>query len=234
MHHFFDEKIDIYSCGVILYFMLVGVNPFSCFAEITVKDVLNLNKKNKIKFDKCPWVSPEAQKFIKELTNTNPYARLSATQALQSEWFTKFTRSSTLFKIRSIDESVGLNKFDTFDYGNALVGTISNCVKEEHMEPRLFDEEVKANKVPQLEAQNSMLSFEIKRNRKYTQGESGVIQRRVRKYNSGIYIKKPFVHKDSHKDHSYAHNAGMNGVSRLKKKSQFALQAGGGPVGYIQ
>ena len=91
----YDYKADIWSIGVITYFLFSGKLPF---------DYVSNNKKGKvdiiyntlhdeIKFDNCErWktISPEGICFIKELLNKDPEKRLNIKEVLEHKWIKKY------------------------------------------------------------------------------------------------------------------------------------------------
>ena len=82
----YNEKCDLWSCGIILYILLSGAPPFygknekEIFAKILNG---NLSFKNEI------WnkISEEAKDLIKKLLEINPDKRISAKEALKEKWF---------------------------------------------------------------------------------------------------------------------------------------------------
>ena len=83
----YDEKCDIWSCGVILYILLSGHMPFYGQDDDEIyKKVL----KGKYEFSEEEWndVSNEAKKLIKKMLEKNPRKRISALNALKDDWFT--------------------------------------------------------------------------------------------------------------------------------------------------
>ncbi|CAD8085675.1 unnamed protein product [Paramecium sonneborni] len=81
----YDKKCDLWSCGVILYILLSGETPFpgQNTDEIEKRIISQrFNMKQKI------WktISKEAKNLLKNLLQQNPSKRLSALQALESEW----------------------------------------------------------------------------------------------------------------------------------------------------
>lgn len=82
----YNEKCDIWSCGIIMYVLLTGKPPFS---GSTDKEVLDKVDQNLFEyFDKdLNKVSPECKDLIKELTKYDPSKRPSAAEALKSKWF---------------------------------------------------------------------------------------------------------------------------------------------------
>lgn len=76
---------DAWSIGVITYILLCGRRPFWDKTEDGIfKEVL----RNKPDFRRKPWpgISDAAKDFVKKLLVKNPYARLTAAQALSHPW----------------------------------------------------------------------------------------------------------------------------------------------------
>ena len=80
----YDEKCDIWACGVILYILLAGYPPFN---GNTDKEVYNLITNIKYDFEKERWknISKYAKELIKNML-TPAKNRLSAKQVLASKW----------------------------------------------------------------------------------------------------------------------------------------------------
>ncbi|KRX04829.1 Protein kinase-like domain [Pseudocohnilembus persalinus] len=81
----YNEKCDIWACGVILYIMLCGHPPFN---GITDQAIMDKVKEGKVSFDSPEWgnVSQEAKDFIRKMLEKNPSKRYSAEQALKDKW----------------------------------------------------------------------------------------------------------------------------------------------------
>jgi calcium-dependent protein kinase len=85
----YNEKCDLWSCGVILYILLCGSPPFygENEDEIFTKILFwNYSFKQSIWED----ISNEAKDLINKLLELNPIKRLSAKEALEHKWFKKF------------------------------------------------------------------------------------------------------------------------------------------------
>lgn len=151
MRRRFNEKIDIYSCGIVLYFMLAGSLPFS---GVTSNEVLEQNEKNNIKFDRFPWISKEAKNFILKLTSTDPKLRPSTADALRDKWLAK---NINLHKPKNIGKnSVSMLKLDTYAFYNDLVKEIPSefADSSEPVTPRARSNHrlsLKVNRIPEFD-----------------------------------------------------------------------------------
>lgn len=81
----YNEKVDVWSAGVILYIMLSGVPPF--FGETpteTFEAVLRGNLRFPPKYFRS--VSPEAKDLLRKMICKDTYRRFSADQVLRHPW----------------------------------------------------------------------------------------------------------------------------------------------------
>ncbi|CAK75708.1 unnamed protein product (macronuclear) [Paramecium tetraurelia] len=97
LNHQYNEKCDIWSCGIILYILLCGYPPFSGKSE---NQILDRVKAGKFNFDPEDWdqISKEAKEFITKLLRMDPNKRLSAKQALDDPWLVKYAPTSQVNK----------------------------------------------------------------------------------------------------------------------------------------
>lgn len=85
----YNEKCDIWSCGVILYILLCGYPPFNGANDGIILDKV---KEGKFSFDTEEWnfVSQEGKNLIKRMLEKNIDKRISAEEALSDVWIKKF------------------------------------------------------------------------------------------------------------------------------------------------
>ena len=82
----YDQKCDVWSCGVIMYILLCGYPPFN---GNTNNDIYNAIKNNLPYFHGEDWkdITPEAIDLLQNMLNKNPSKRFSAEKCLNHQWF---------------------------------------------------------------------------------------------------------------------------------------------------
>lgn len=82
----YNEKCDIWSCGVIMYILLSGKPPFGGKND---KEILKNVRRGQYNFKAAEWetVSDSAKNLLKKLLEFNPNSRISAEEALFDPWF---------------------------------------------------------------------------------------------------------------------------------------------------
>ena len=147
----YDEKCDIWSCGVILYILLCGYPPFNGNSNV---DIYHNIQNNPPYFNGEEWkdITKEAIDLIKNMLNKVPNKRYSAEQCLNHKWF-KLLTSKDKNDEKSI-EKLGkklqlrvINKMADFVKENRLkqavlqfISTQFNLKKEEDDLKALFSE----------------------------------------------------------------------------------------------
>lgn len=99
----YNEKCDLWSCGVIMYFLLVGFPPFFAMSDTEVFEQI-LSGDYSFAFAEFENVSESAKDLIKKLLEINPKKRLSAKEALEHEFFEEI--SSNRLNESNLDFSV--------------------------------------------------------------------------------------------------------------------------------
>ena len=82
----YDEKCDVWSCGIIFYILLCGYPPFN---GDTDEEIFQAILREDVVFPEEEWdsVSDEAKNLILKLLKKDPKKRISALDSLQDDWF---------------------------------------------------------------------------------------------------------------------------------------------------
>ena len=127
----YDEKCDLWSCGVIMYILLSGRPPFGGDNDKEIMDKVIIGKYDleTSPFDK---LSSSGKDLIQKLLMIEPNKRLSAEQALTHPWF-KENKSKELFNkikdestIKKMIQNLKVYKRDSIIQETALAYLVHN------------------------------------------------------------------------------------------------------------
>ncbi|KNA09551.1 hypothetical protein SOVF_152570 [Spinacia oleracea] len=77
-------KVDIWSCGIILFVLMAGYLPFHD------PNIMSMYRKIYKGEFRCPrWFSPELAKLLRRLLVTNPDTRITIPEVMENKWFKK-------------------------------------------------------------------------------------------------------------------------------------------------
>ncbi len=79
----YDDKCDVWSCGVILFILLAGEPPFAGDNNDEILDNVEVGVYNVDKYDH---ISKDAKNLIKLMMEVDPKKRITAQQALENIW----------------------------------------------------------------------------------------------------------------------------------------------------
>jgi serine/threonine protein kinase len=127
----YDQAVDMWSIGVILYVLLCGYPPFS---DQNQSELFRKIRMSNWKFRGDEWenVSDEAKDLIRGLLVANPIQRLTASQALQSSWFNKEEQAEKE-PLKSIESKIygGRLPSGTKPKSNNTNGGVSHSLKKQ-------------------------------------------------------------------------------------------------------
>ena len=116
----YDELIDIYSVGIVAYFIITGKIPYMIYANSEPRDyILNNKKSNEFEDPLFENISPQGKCLIKSMISKNPRYRITAEKALKSNWFITLETKKTL-KIPNNEYKNILHNIETFKKSNRL------------------------------------------------------------------------------------------------------------------
>ncbi|XAR60806.1 Non-specific serine/threonine protein kinase [Bertholletia excelsa] len=119
-------KVDMWSCGVILYVLTAGYLPFND------PNLMTMYKKIYKGQFLCPkWMSPDLKRLLHRLLDTNPETRITVDQIIRHPWFRKDSKGVVNFcdeehEIVSKPEKESktgfssLNAFDIISFSSGL------------------------------------------------------------------------------------------------------------------
>ena len=141
----YDQKCDVWSCGVIMYILLCGYPPFN---GNTNNEIYNSIKNNLPYFHGEDWkeITPEAIDLLQNMLNKNPSKRFSAEKCLNHQWFQLLEKKSENNFGKKLQMKV-INKMNDFVKENRLkqavlqfISNQFNLKKEEEELQALFKE----------------------------------------------------------------------------------------------
>lgn len=114
----YNEKCDVWSCGVILYILLSGIPPFNGTADEEILDAV-IKGKYTLDIPEFRSVSAYAKQIIRKMLIFEPKDRISIEEALNDEWF-----KVVLKKEENILNKNVLNNIRTFNTKNKMQQSI--------------------------------------------------------------------------------------------------------------
>jgi calcium-dependent protein kinase len=109
----YNEKCDLWSCGVILYILLTKVPPFGGKTEDKIFPKI-LKGTYKIEGTPLQACSSDVKDLISQLLELDPKKRLSAGQALKHPWFIKMKTKELLGKIVKANIKTSFQQLSSF------------------------------------------------------------------------------------------------------------------------
>lgn len=123
-------KVDIWSCGIVLFVLIAGYLPFND------PNLMVMYRKIYTGDFRCPkWTSPDLNRLLHRLLETDPGRRITVDEIIRDPWFCKggykeakiFNEDLEFKEFGGFDENKCLNAFDiiSFSSGFSLSGLFS-------------------------------------------------------------------------------------------------------------
>ncbi|MQL75453.1 hypothetical protein Taro_007828 [Colocasia esculenta] len=105
-------KVDIWSCGVILFVLMAGYLPFHD------QNVMAMYRKIYKGEFRCPrWFSPELIRLLTRVLDTNPETRISIPEIMENRWFKKGFRHIRFYvendRVYNVDDIDAVEEADS-------------------------------------------------------------------------------------------------------------------------
>lgn len=123
----YDEKTDVFACGIIVYQMLTGIHPFFVPGVDNAASAKQKIIDSKVTYPSDAWngVSPLGKQITQAMLDPDPEKRLSSKAALQHKWFHSAKKIQTPLRESVVE---GIIKFQ--DYHKMKQATLRLLAKE--------------------------------------------------------------------------------------------------------
>lgn len=112
-------KVDVWSCGVILFALTAGYLPFN---DQSLAVMYRKIYRGQFRFPR--WTSPELRSFLSRLLDKNPETRITVDEIIRDPWFSKGYQEVRVQQkeVEGEQESRGrgLNAFDLISFSSGL------------------------------------------------------------------------------------------------------------------
>lgn len=144
-------RIDVWSCGVVLFVLTAGFLPFND------PNLMSMYRKIYKGEFRCPkWMSPDLRRFLSRLLDTNPNTRITINEIERDPWFEKgYTQlkchenedlRTTVAKEEQDRKLLDLNAFDIISFSSGL--DLSGLFHDKHR-PAEYVERLTAEDQPE-------------------------------------------------------------------------------------
>ena len=119
LRHKYDEKCDIWSCGVILYILVIGKYPFIGKDK---NEILNNIEHGNYTFPEgfIESSSPEIRDLIQQCLQVNPSLRISARKAINHPFFDLYDSKKFFIHVTEAFLNKTINNIKKYDTKNSL------------------------------------------------------------------------------------------------------------------
>ena len=142
----YDTKVDIYSLGIICFYLLTG---HSLFDVQTMEDLVRETKKGKLKISVD--LSKEAISFLNYMLRYDPKKRLNIDQLSKHKFITNKVKDFTRIDRSKLEKTNLEGSQLVIDLNTSCIGYLNKSMIEEKEEPDEFQKEI-INKLNEAEA----------------------------------------------------------------------------------
>ena len=199
----YDEKCDIWSCGVILYILVIGNYPFNGNNK---NEILSNIEKGNYTFPEgfIRNASPEIRDLIQQCLQVNPSSRISAKKALNHPFFDLYETKEFFIHVTESFLNKTINNIKKYERKNSLQElTFSYLVhnypnqEEINLLYRVFSKFNQNNdgKLTKEELKNGLLQYLFKdeKNKDNAENEANEIFKKLDENNNGYIECEEFV-----------------------------------------
>ncbi|CAN7111723.1 unnamed protein product [Brassica rapa subsp. narinosa] len=155
-------KADAWSCGVILFVLLVGEVPFD---DSNIASMYRKIQRRDYKFPS--WISKQAKSIIYQMLDPNPVTRMGIETVMKTAWFKKSLETSQ-FNFESepvLEKSSSITAFDLISLSSGL--DLSGLFESKKKRERRFTAKVSAVEVEEkAKAIGERLGYAVRKTKK--------------------------------------------------------------------
>ncbi|WZY72934.1 CBL-interacting serine/threonine-protein kinase 7 [Brassica rapa] len=155
-------KADAWSCGVILFVLLVGEVPFD---DSNIASMYRKIQRRDYKFPS--WISKQAKSIIYQMLDPNPVTRMGIETVMKTAWFKKSLETSQ-FNFESepvLEKSSSITAFDLISLSSGL--DLSGLFESKKKRERRFTAKVSAVEVEEkAKAVGERLGYAVRKTKK--------------------------------------------------------------------
>jgi calcium-dependent protein kinase len=110
----YDERVDIWSCGILLYLMITGEHPFKVEEGEEQIDMADCIVNQDVSFHQKAWRDmPDAENLARAMLIKDPEERISLSGCLEHPWIRKFDEFDESTKYKTLTSLESLLKYNS-------------------------------------------------------------------------------------------------------------------------